>query len=279
MGVLERWLVSLESVNGRMLVKPQLTYVHSAVSHWFDHRPAEGDANPEVDGGAADRHDDMDKDWTVAEPRAAAGRLVVEVSCLTASAIESFAAAVRPGTGVRFGTQHCRVAQPPFLLARRTWAELATGSADVAWWVTAVTPMSFRRGDHTTPLFNPVSALKRLAERWATFSPGFPAPARDVGLATWVTDLNGSSQVREIRPTVYSGFVGSLRIESTPEAAPEVGALLALAEFSGIGAGTTRGLGQVVVASGRRSSDGHARTRMSDPVSGSVWASSPVQGP
>ncbi|NCD18595.1 MAG: CRISPR system precrRNA processing endoribonuclease RAMP protein Cas6 [Actinobacteria bacterium] len=227
-----RWVVPLDRVD---VSRVELVHLHAAISGWLD--------------GAAVAHDADLKPYSISPVRRLGRGCAVEVGLLDAESEWYFRVHAVPGTELRFGRQFTTVTAPPVLLLDRGWEELANFTTDRAWTVHFETPASFRQGERTSPWPAPESLLRGLGQRWARWS---GLGARDlspqVTRAIWVSDLDGASDVvvlgRGDRRVHYSGFVGRVRYQcDDADAAAEVGPLFALADFAGVGAATTKGLG------------------------------------
>jgi len=144
------------------------------------------------------------------------------------------------------------------LTAARSWSELASSRAAGAARVAFSSPTTFRRGQQFLPFADPWSIVESIERRWTTWAPAdarLPASflakvARThVSLTLVDADLQTRSHAYgESAPLL--GFTGwiDVRLSSVADAdaAPyehALGALLALARFSGVGYATTRGFG------------------------------------
>lgn len=227
-----RWLVPLVDVD---VDRVELTHVHAAISSWFDDTTVAHNADL--------------KPYSISPLRRLGRGCGVEIGLLTDDAEWRLRRSAVPGMEVRFGRQFTTVAGEPLLLRREQWADLADRTADRAWTVRFDTPASFRQGGRTSPWPAPAALLRGLGqrwERWSGLSPRDVSP--QVTNAVWVTDLEGASDVvalgRGERQVHYSGFVGRIRYQcDDDDAAAAVGPLFALADFTGVGSATAKGLG------------------------------------
>jgi hypothetical protein len=94
-----------------------------------------------------------------------------------------------------------------------------------------------------------VTVARGLQRRWQLLHPSTAPDAVDGGArSVWVSDLDGHSEVTELRGQVVSGYLGRLRYvaDGPREEAEAFSALMGLAVFAGIGSHTTYGFGTVV---------------------------------
>lgn len=234
----ERWSVYLA---GPRADKIELTHLHAALTHWFDHRP------PTEDDSRApclDSHNEKTKDYSLSAPALTDDGIEVEIGTLTDTAAGSLAHHAVPGSRLRLGRAVFVVQAPPSLAASATWDQLADATGSRAWQVRFDSPASFMRGQHSSPLPTPEAVLAGLATRWRRWAPPTNFTPDDAAARrVRVTDLSGGSTVVTVGHRHFGGFVGTVRYETDIDAAAAVGPLFALAPYSGVGAGTTKGLG------------------------------------
>lgn len=176
------------------------------------------------------------------------GTFAFEVNVLTETAAIRLARSSGRGA-IRFGTHafeanNRRVTE----VARSTWPALATAPPSNCWTFHFLTPTTFRSGSIYQPLPVAGSVFGHLRTVWNTFAPVEPVSVdfRVVGLS--VVDLDGRVESVEIRGRPVRGFVGTVTYSAASKATGllrELTALARLAEFSGVGARTTFGLGVV----------------------------------
>lgn len=187
------------------------------------------------------------------------GLAVVGVSFINDGAAAIFSD-VTAGEDVWFGKSDDgagTVAAPPRLTREATWEELAEIGPREGWGIELRSPMCFRRGKLSQPWPSPERILNSLADNWELGTgEEFPLEFPEVS-ALAITDVRLETVRTPLTPTPTAGAVGSLEWRWAPnakyapdtEGAAAVSALLGLAEFSGVGAYTQFGLGQVRVTS------------------------------
>ena len=237
-GMPERWVVRLA---GRGAEQVELAHLHAALSHWFDHRPAEGAAP------GTDTHTAVEKDYSVSAPTLMTlGGLSVTVGTLTGSAAVALLRHATPGQLVRLGSASLRITEPPELESHRTWAELASDTGARAWTLDFQSPTSFLRGQRTSPLPTPEVVLRGLMVDWRTWADATSyTPPEHTPSGVIVTEIDGTTERLQVGHRWYRGFVGRVRFSADETSAPLVAPLFALAPFTGVGAGTRKGLGTV----------------------------------
>lgn len=232
-----RWQVSLIGPVG---VDVPVEAPHAVVSGWLD-----------------TRHDAPRKPYSIAPPFTDGGETVLGVGLLDDALAIRLTDGARPGSAVRLGRHHYRVAGPPQRTASMTWDDFGRLSPCRAWDVQFRSPTTFRRGGRSAPWPAPESVLTSIASR-------VPLPVdRPAELArhVWVSDLDGSSDVLTIKQHLVSGFVGRVRYEcdGPDPIAAQVDRLFRLAPFSGAGSHTAYGLGVVTLSPTRRGARGARR--------------------
>jgi CRISPR-associated endoribonuclease Cas6 len=161
------------------------------------------------------------------------------------------------GDPVVLGSSQALVVAAPELVAEAAWGSFAKPRGVDRWTVDFVTPMSIQAGKRYSPFPAPFSIIPSLVVRWNALAPPEFVLERfeSAELATvWVSDIVGRTVIQHVahqkptpnRPLVVPGFVGSLTLRCPePDIAARVDGLLRMAEFTGIGANTSHGLGTV----------------------------------
>lgn len=228
-----RWRIALSEIDP---TRVRVEHLHAVVSGWFD--------------TTEEAHRAPAKPYTVSPPtRHPAGPAAFEVTLLDDALANRLLTRAAPGVRVRLGAQHARVVDAE-QIAATPWSHLAGGDSGAnAWCLRFVTPTTFRRGNSFTPWPAPSPVLGGLRAAWRRFAPPGLAPLV-LDLATdpvWVTDVDGANEVLRVDNLTVSGFVGRIRYacDAAPETRVAVDRLIRLAPYAGIGAHTTRGLGQV----------------------------------
>lgn len=233
-----RWFVPIDGIGPG---DARLEHIHAAVSRWFDDSTAEHNAN--------------DKPYSVSPlTEGHQRRLGVEIGTLTGWAEERLSTATRKGRTIRLGpTRHPLLGA--VLLHQTSWDRLAQPTGGRRWRLTFATPTTFRSGDRSSPLPHVPTILTGLARAWDVWS-GQPKWQRDPKTiaAAWVSDLDLTNDIvtlwrrnprnNQRTSVLLSGALGTIEIRcDSPEAARVVEPLLRLAEYSGVGSQTGKGLG------------------------------------
>jgi CRISPR-associated endoribonuclease Cas6 len=229
-----RWQIATPGIDP---ARVRVEHLHAVVSGWFDSTDV--------------AHRAPAKPYTVSPPtRHPTGAAGFEVTLLDDALTNQLLTRAAPGIRLRLGAQHTRLTDGAEQLAATPWAQLAdAGSNANAWCLHFVTPTTFRRGNAFTPWPAPQAVLGGLRATWRRFAPPHLSDLV-LDLATdpvWVTDIDGANEVLRINNLTVSGFVGRIRYacDGPPDTRAAVDRLMRLAPYAGIGAYTTRGLGQV----------------------------------
>ncbi len=230
-----RWLVPLAGIDLERVTGEQ---VHSALTRWFDLDKRD--------------HNAQQMPYALSPMRETGGLPAVEVRLLSARAEEQFATASVLGVNLRLGGLS-GASFTPRRLRDEAWRSLATPSGATSWVLDFVTPATFRRGTRSTPWPAPSAVLRGLTECWAAWS---GLGQRDVSHQqadeVWVSDIDGRSHPVVMSGMHLSGFVGRIRYRcDDKDVARLVDPLFRLAEYSGIGTGTAKGLGVTRVVDAR----------------------------
>jgi len=221
--------------------------------------------NGTTDPGAA-KHTATRKPWSVGPVHGDGRHAFVTVGALS----ESVAAALhrRAGLGAKIvlNRQEGVVVDDPQLVTETPWAELATPTSADTWDIEFRSPTSLASGSRYTPFLDPAALVGGLSRRWEAAADLRPAPGgrelwlprmtREELAELWVSDIEGRTEVVRIphrasnrgRPKVVPGFVGTIRLRAAhPAVAAVTDCLLRFAEYAGVGACVTHGLGAVKV--------------------------------
>jgi CRISPR-associated endoribonuclease Cas6 len=141
-------------------------------------------------------------------------------------------------------------------IAKADWAQLRSSRPRDCWDFDFVSPVTFRRGNRFLPWPSPSAVFGSLRAAWRTFgAPEVGDLKLDLRLDPLVvTAVCGSSHTERVivhnnDGVLVGGFVGTVRYALDGAADPEaVSALARLAQFSGVGAYTTRGFGGVRIS-------------------------------
>lgn len=233
-----RWFVPVVGVDPRRV---KLEHVHAAFTRWFDRSAAE--------------HGAGDKPYTVSPlTRDDRGVVGVEIATLTAVAHARLHEAAQEGASIRLGSQTRPVGRPRLML-EESWSSLAGHERDARWELHFVTPATFRSGDRSSPMPQVTTIMAGLRRAWGLWSDverapeDNPAPWR----ALWVSDIDLRSSTLSLavrrrdgspQSIVLSGSLGTLTLRcDDPTTASQVGPLIRLAAFTGVGGMTAKGLG------------------------------------
>jgi CRISPR-associated endoribonuclease Cas6 len=213
----------------------RMEHLHAVVSRWL-----------EPDDAA---HRAKTKPYTLSRPTGGADGAVFEVGLLDDALVNRILTAASPGIRVRLGSRFSRLGPGPRQLAAISWQQLAHPRTTTTWCLRFATPTTFRRGNSFTPWVAPKPLLGGLRATWRAFCPA-DVPPIELNLSSdpvWVSDVDGANQILTLGGLTVSGFVGRARYvcDAGPGVAATVDRVMRLAEFAGVGAYTTRGLGKV----------------------------------
>lgn len=228
--------ITLESHVGSA-IEPE--WVHAVAARWLD------------------GHTGATKPYAVSLPfTTTGGQLGFRLRLLDDRLIElcELAASKAVQDGVRLGpTTH------PFhsieVLARQTVMELAVNAVESRLHTFIFhTPTFFRSGDRTSPLPMPLNIFRSLQQSWTAAAKAIDMTHQEVRIPPLqITDLNVKSARLPHHRREWIGFVGSVTIEidrGTPgEIAQALHAFAHLSPYSGVGAQTQFGAGEVSVSS------------------------------
>ncbi len=157
-----------------------------------------------------------------------------------------------------------RLTGPVEQLTACEWSTLREGHRGRRWDITFVSPVTFRHGNQFLPWPAPSAVLGSLRRTWQAFGAAEAGPVElDMRLDPIVVfGLDGASRTERVEldaprrrggdgsrgAVTVGGFLGNVTYGLVGEADPaEVGALVRLAPFAGVGAYTLRGFGGVAV--------------------------------
>jgi CRISPR-associated endoribonuclease Cas6 len=243
-----RWTITLAGAAGDVPVTAPM----AVVAGWLDDPP---EAQPSANGALTVPHEASRRPWALTPPRRAKGpdgEPITEfgVRLLDDALPERLLTEARPGRSVRLGRAQLSVVDPPRLMAHASWEQLAAWSGARAWQLNMLTPTTFRQRNRTTPWPAPDAVARGLLHRWRLLDPE-TAPAAtslDTRHTVWVSDLDGHSEVADLKGQVLSGFLGRVRYscDGPAEEACLFDAVISLAAYAGIGSHTTFGFGTVI---------------------------------
>ncbi|MGL4305108.1 MAG: CRISPR system precrRNA processing endoribonuclease RAMP protein Cas6 [Mycobacteriaceae bacterium] len=226
--MLTRWLVPVGGVDPDLV---KLDYVHAVACAWLD-----------------SDHWGSHKPWSVSPLRVVDGVAVLEVCTLNNQAEQLLLSRVAANSAVRFGSQSATILGEPQVMQQLQWGQFLSAPVAKVWSVDFLTPTTFRYKQRSSPWPDPRTVARSLSEKWNELSPK-PIPQIKIDREAaaqhlWVRDIDGCSQVLPLAKMMVSGFVGRVSYAcDDPAVAAQFGALLAFAEFAGIGSSTTKGLG------------------------------------
>lgn len=224
-----RWWLPLQ---GTQPERVRLEHLHAAVSRWFDQ--------------TVEQHAAGAKPYAISPLARDTGSSGIgfEVATLTVGAEERFLERVAPPATVRLGVQQAILGQAR-LTSVESWSSLATPSGARSWKLEFVTPVTFRRGNRSSPLPVAGSVLRGLLHNWNSWS-GMPVRnvTRQETDEIWVSDINGRSESIRVSEVRMSAFVGWVCFRCDNQAVADlVDPLFRLAPYSGVGSAKTKGLG------------------------------------
>ncbi|MEO3747194.1 CRISPR system precrRNA processing endoribonuclease RAMP protein Cas6 [Plantactinospora sp. B5E13] len=229
-----RWRITTPGIDPTQV---RVEHLHAVVSSWFD--------------TTTNAHRAQAKPYTISPPaRHTLDSPGFEVTLLDDTLTNRLLTRAAPGVRLRLGAQHTQLDAGAEQIATTPWTHLTAGDSGAnAWCLRFVTPTTFRRGNSFTPWPAPNPVLGGLRAAWRRFAPpGLPELVLDLATdPVWVTDVDGANQVLRINNLTVSGFVGRIRYacDAPTDTRHAVDRLMRLAPYAGIGAHTTRGLGQV----------------------------------
>ena len=224
-----RWWIPLQ---GARPDRVRLEHLHAAVSRWFDRSP--------------EQHAAGTKPYAISPLARDADSPGVgfELATLTAAAEECLLERVVPPATIRLGPDQVLLGEP-----RKTdteqWSSLANPSSAGSWDLEFVTPVTFRRGNRSSPLPMAGSVLRGLLDSWNAWS-GMPIRnlTRQDSDEIWVSDIDGRSEPMTVSGVRLSAFVGRVCFRCDNQAIADlVDPLFRLAPYAGVGSAKAKGLG------------------------------------
>ena len=224
-----RWWIPLQ---GARPDRVRLEHLHAAVSRWFDRTPEQHAAGTKPYALSPLARD------------AESSGVGFELSTLTADVEEQLLERVAPPATIRLGPGQVLLGQ-----LRRTdseaWPSLAIPSGARSWDLEFVTPVTFRRGNRSSPLPVAGSVLRGLLDSWNAWS-GLPIRnlTRQDSDEIWVSDIQGRSEPITVSGIRLSAFVGRVCFRCDDQAIADlVDPLFRLAPYAGVGSAKAKGLG------------------------------------
>jgi CRISPR/Cas system endoribonuclease Cas6 (RAMP superfamily) len=161
------------------------------------------------------------------------------------------------GYVIKFGATPAQLDNPATRIVRHLpyskIVEITQGRHISEWDVDVQSPLLIRQGDRELIFPLPGSVLRSLHRQWVCWSDvveGFPREISELPMLRTI-GFDGSSSTVEVRGRPRTGFLGAVRygLDSSVcrQAQAQVDALMEFAQFSGVGAMTTYGLGVVAV--------------------------------
>jgi CRISPR-associated endoribonuclease Cas6 len=211
---------------------------HAVVSRWLD-----------------TDHKAPVKPYAVSPPRVTARETFLEVRLLDDTLAPRLQESAAPGTQVRLGSNFFTITTQPVQAKATPWPDLTHPAATPdpthpvpprAWWLSFLSPVTFRDGDRSSPWPAPESVTRSLADRWRALHPATAPHLTITGTRSlWVADLDGTSQPCRLAGRIVSGFVGRIRYvcDGSDAEAAAINALLRFAGYAGTGSHTAYGFG------------------------------------
>lgn len=224
-----RWWIPLQ---GARPDRVRLEHLHAAVSRWFDK--------------TSEQHSAGTKPYALSPLARDADFSGVgfELSTLTSAAEECLLERVAPPATIRLGPDQVLLGEPRKTDAEQ-WSSLAIPSGARSWDLEFVTPVTFRRGNRSSPFPMPAAVLRGLLDSWNAWS-GMPIRnlTRQDGDEIWVSDIDGRSDSMTVSGVRLSAFVGRVCFRCDNEAVADlVDPLFRLAPYAGVGSAKAKGLG------------------------------------
>lgn len=220
------------TVHGARPDRVRLEHLHAAMSRWFDLTP--------------EQHGAGTKPYAIS-PLASDGESAgvgFELATLTTAAERSLRRHAAPPASVRLGSDQILLGELRNT-ASESWSSLAEPSDASSWDLEFVTPVTFRRGNRTSPFPQPASVLRGLLDSWNAWS---GLPVRDLTRQQtdeiWVSDIDGHSEPVTVSGNPMSAFVGRICFRCDDVVTAElVDPLFRLAPYAGVGSARAKGLG------------------------------------
>lgn len=223
-----RFWVPLPSVR---IEAVRLEHLHAAVSRWFDDTPAD--------------HGALVKPYAISPPaRSADGSAGFELTALSSGAEARLRSRSGAGAGIRLGAQLVSIGLP-VVIRTESWESLALASGRRSWTLDFITPVTFRRGNRSSPLPTPNVVLRGLQDSWNAFSGQDRRELdREHHERLWVSHISGSSEPMMVSGLKISGFIGQVVFRGDDQPTADlVDPLFRLAAYAGVGSGRAKGLG------------------------------------
>lgn len=245
-------------------------HLHAAFTAWFDESesdtPGGGGSGLTRHGGpAACGHSARPKPYALSPLTDGADGPGIFLSVVSSDAWDALAWHAQRVATVDLGGRPCRIGRLE-LVEQVSWDRLRRGDGARAWLIEFLTPTVFRTNNRHSPLPSLASMVRSPAEVWERYG---PLPSVQVSLppgTAWVSELDLRSvpfqttarpAQRGARgkisvPSSVVGVLGRLLLHcEDADRAASLGALLDLANYTGIGSYRARGMGVVHVRSVR----------------------------
>lgn len=221
----------------------RLEHLHAAVSRWFDR--------------TSEQHAAGTKPYAISPLACDVDSVGVgfELATLTDDAEQVLREQTAPPATARLGSDQVVFGQLR-KMDTESWSSLAVPSGVNSWDLDFVTPVTFRRGNRSSPFAMPGSVLRGLLDSWNAWS-GLPTQTltRQQTDEIWVSDIAGHSESITVSGVRMSAFVGRICFRcDDPAVAGLVDPLFRLAPYAGVGSAKAKGLGvtRLHAAEGRR---------------------------
>lgn len=221
--------------------RPLPDHVHAVIAGWCEFGTG---------------HEDLRKPYSLHEVTTNARGLMLAVNTVTYSATEALLQSVADSGLVRLGRQEFTVDRA-VVVEESSWEDILDAAADVAEGSFRFdSPTVFRSGRSDTVMPTPGLVFGHLRAVWSEWAPPSLRPVIDLAdTPIMVTSLQGETRTWPARRRQYPGFVGSVTfgLGNVPRRDRMVlDSLGRLAEYAGVGANTTVGMGRTVYRSGGR---------------------------
>ncbi|MDR1078689.1 MAG: CRISPR system precrRNA processing endoribonuclease RAMP protein Cas6 [Propionibacteriaceae bacterium] len=191
------------------------------------------------------------KPWSVGPIQGDRRTVFLTVRTLSDQTTELLHDRAQVGCRVVLNRQEGVLVRPPQLLASAEWADLARPTTASAWRLDFMSPTSLSSNSRYSPLIEPSSLIGSLLRRWRSLTDVWlPRLTPQELSALWVSDIDGHTVVERVPhgrvDKVVPGFVGTVGLRADhPAVAAATDCMLRFAEFAGVGALVTHGLGTV----------------------------------
>lgn len=237
-----RYWLPLHGLRGPVPVE----HLHAALSSWFDHVIAEDRHTAPTT--SRDPHDFVEKPYSISPTTRRGSAWGVEVAVMGDRTEQALVTNAEVGTSLRLGAQIVDTGAA-WRLASCSWQELRDYDNSTGWTVQFLTPFTSRSNNRSSPFPMPATLLRAPATVWNAYCALGPVDMSPSDHSTiWVSRINARTELYTLTGRKYPGLMGEVTYRCTdPAVAPNVSALLRLAQFSGVGSFRGKGMGTISI--------------------------------